>query len=217
MSSEITMTAIADAFIRLAETTPIEKISVSDIVTESGKNRKTFYYHFDCKATLIHWIFRHDLARVLTREFDENELVYEPKAPDTFPNLPYYARKKVGVRSIDAAGFANAYAECCEARHDFYAKAFRMTGHDSLGCYLISLYTPAIEEDVRTILGGRYLNEKNIRFLAEFFVDGAVAYTITTLNSPDKSDLLTDVGPFQNIVHSSIEHAIREQQAERVL
>ena len=65
MGSLDTMGLLGNSFIELAEHQPIEKISVSDIVAASGKNRKTFYYHFESKEHLIRWVFRRDLADVL--------------------------------------------------------------------------------------------------------------------------------------------------------
>ena len=53
MGSVDTMKLMGDAFVSLARRFPLEKISVSDIVAASGKNRKTFYYHFNDKSHLI--------------------------------------------------------------------------------------------------------------------------------------------------------------------
>ena len=38
---------IADALVQLCEEQPLKKVSISDIVERTGKNRKTFYYHFE--------------------------------------------------------------------------------------------------------------------------------------------------------------------------
>ena len=42
MASSDTMELMGESFVSLAEKLPIERISVSDIVAASGKNRKTF-------------------------------------------------------------------------------------------------------------------------------------------------------------------------------
>lgn len=44
---------IADAFVELCDEMPLKKVSISDIVERTGKNRKTFYYHFVDKEALI--------------------------------------------------------------------------------------------------------------------------------------------------------------------
>ena len=97
MGSLDTMGLLGNSFIELAEHQPIEKISVSDIVAASGKNRKTFYYHFESKEHLIRWVFRRDLADVLKANVADDDLLFESEGDDSFPSLPYYVHKKVGV------------------------------------------------------------------------------------------------------------------------
>lgn len=107
MGSMNTMSLIAETFVSLTEHEPPEKIAVSDIVAASGKNRKTFYYHFVDKNHLIAWIFRCDLGMLLHKRFDENLLVYEhdETGKDPLAQHPYYMFNKKGVRSLDQAGF----------------------------------------------------------------------------------------------------------------
>lgn len=52
-----TQNIIAAALRDLLEQKPLEAISVSDIVAKSGLSRKTFYYHFDDKYSLVNWMF----------------------------------------------------------------------------------------------------------------------------------------------------------------
>lgn len=47
---------IKEGFLECIKTTPYKKISVSQIVAESGISRKTFYYHFEDKNDLVRWI-----------------------------------------------------------------------------------------------------------------------------------------------------------------
>ena len=49
MSTLDTKRLIASAFVQLCEEHPLKKVSVSDIIEKTGKNRKTFYYHFVIK------------------------------------------------------------------------------------------------------------------------------------------------------------------------
>ena len=88
MGSLDTMGLLGNSFIELAEHQPIDKISVSDIVAASGKNRKTFYYHFESKEHLIRWLFRRDLADVLKANVADDDLLFEPEGDDSFPSRP---------------------------------------------------------------------------------------------------------------------------------
>ncbi len=217
MGSTDTMALLGNSFIELAEHSPIEKISVSDIVSASGKNRKTFYYHFEGKESLIRWIFRKDLADTLIEHIDVEELVYERQGGGTYPDLPYYVCKKVGVRSLDGSAFCEMLATCLQNRRSFYSKVLKFSGPGSLQAYLRRLYIPALTADIRFILSNRYLSDANVRFLAEFYTGAILTYIFDKVCDPTCSDILADVKPFQNIVHSSLESEIKKQQLQRVL
>ncbi len=217
MGSTDTMALLGNSFIELAEHSPIEKISVSDIVAASGKNRKTFYYHFEGKENLIRWIFRKDLSDALAASVDAEELVYEHQGLSTYPTLPYYVCRKVGVRSLDGSAFCEILATCLVNRRSFYSKVLKFTGPDSLQSYMRHLYVPALTADIRFILSNRYLSDANVRFLAEFYTGAILTYIIEKVCDPTCTDILGDVKPFQNIVHSSLESEIKKQQLQRVL
>lgn len=53
---------IANTLLTLAETYPLEKITVSQIIKTAGIGRQTFYNHFKDKNDLIYWIFCRTLS-----------------------------------------------------------------------------------------------------------------------------------------------------------
>ena len=55
----------ADALKRTLEQKPLSKISVSEIVSDCGVNRKTFYYHFENINDLLKWIIRQEAIEVV--------------------------------------------------------------------------------------------------------------------------------------------------------
>ena len=59
---------IVEAFWRMVEDGPYDKVSVRGLVRESGVNKNTFYYHFEGID---------DLARQATRDALEPELLLE--------------------------------------------------------------------------------------------------------------------------------------------
>ena len=83
--------------------------------------------------------------------------------------------------------------------------------------YLYRLYVPALEKDVRFILSNRFLKEESIRFLAEFSTGAFLSYFIGQTMDLRKADITEGIGPFVNIVHSSLENEIKEQQLRRML
>ncbi|MCH5256341.1 MAG: TetR/AcrR family transcriptional regulator C-terminal domain-containing protein [Lachnospiraceae bacterium] len=55
----------SEALKRALEQKPLSKISVSEIVSDCGVNRKTFYYHFENINDLLKWIIRQEAIEVV--------------------------------------------------------------------------------------------------------------------------------------------------------
>ena len=154
---------IADALVQLCEEQPLKKVSISDIVERTGKNRKTFYYHFEDKNALIIWKFRYDLGLELQHRFPENILVYKKDEDPSLSSFPFYITQKSGVRSLDHSKFFDAFAIVLERNRAFYMQAFAETGPATLREYLYDLYLPALRNDITIILANRYLHVKSWR------------------------------------------------------
>lgn len=71
---ELTKQLMADTLKKLASDKHLDKITISEIVNESGLNRQTFYYHFTDKQELICWIFDTEVA-ILTDKNNNNTLL----------------------------------------------------------------------------------------------------------------------------------------------
>jgi probable dihydroxyacetone kinase regulator len=74
--SQITKTALAASLKKISETTPIDRITVTQIVDDCGVNRQTFYYHFNDIYNLVAWIYQKDTM----------ETIGEKKTYDTWQN-----------------------------------------------------------------------------------------------------------------------------------
>ena len=119
---------IADALVQLCEEQPLKKVSISDIVERTGKNRKTFYYHFEDKNALIIWKFRYDLGLELQHRFPENILVYKKDEDPSLSSFSFYITQKSGVRSLDHSKFFDAFAIVLERNRAFYMQALPKPG-----------------------------------------------------------------------------------------
>lgn len=217
MNALNTMLLISDAFVSLCEEMPLRKVSISDIVAKTGKNRKTFYYHFENKDKLIIWIFRYDLGQVLQNHFPESALLYEEPTADSITRFPYYVTQKSGVRSLDHAKFFECFAEVLQNRRSFYRQALVENGPYSLRNYLYTLYLEAMKRDIDIILSNRYLSRESIDFLAEFYTCAFLYYYIRRCDQNGIAQLYPDPGPFANIIHDSLESEIKEAQMRRNL
>lgn len=208
---------IADALVELCNEQPLKKVSISDIVERTGKNRKTFYYHFEDKDALIIWKFRYDLGLELQNRFPENILVYKKGDEDSLAGFPYYITQKSGVRSLDHSKFFDSFALVLERNRSFYRQALTEMGPSALRNYLYDLYLPALRNDITIILANRYLPEENIEFLSEFYTCAFLSYFTRKCEQPGTKHLITNAGPFANIIHSSLESEIKEAQLRRNL
>lgn len=56
--STLTKKALASSLKRLMERTPLNKITVQEIVNDCELNRQTFYYHFQDIFDLLGWIYK---------------------------------------------------------------------------------------------------------------------------------------------------------------
>ncbi|MEG2627979.1 MAG: TetR/AcrR family transcriptional regulator C-terminal domain-containing protein [Raoultibacter sp.] len=218
MSSLTTKILLAETFVSLIAKSSNGKISVSDVIAASDKTRKTFYYHFHDRDELIVWIFRHDLANILEEHIDPSQLVYEKTKEGSLSAFPYYACIKKGVRSLDSTIFFQCLHDCIRKRSKYYSIVLQDTGLCSLQHYLFELYTPALKEDIHFILSNRFLKETNIAFLAEFYTGAFISALIRlAATNEDMSHALSEIGPFGNIIHSSLESEIAAQQLRRSL
>jgi len=55
MAGKSTKVRIMDALKELMESTPLERISVTDVASQAGISRQTFYYHFDSIYGIFDW------------------------------------------------------------------------------------------------------------------------------------------------------------------
>lgn len=62
-----TKKSLANSFKKLMKIKPVSKISITDIITESNVNRKTFYYHFDDICSLFKWIHQQDAIEYIKK------------------------------------------------------------------------------------------------------------------------------------------------------
>ena len=60
---------LAEAMKKAMKTKYFSKITVSEIIKESGVNRKTFYYHFEDIFALLKWMYEEEAIEVV-KHFD---------------------------------------------------------------------------------------------------------------------------------------------------
>jgi probable dihydroxyacetone kinase regulator len=139
----------AEAIMELMHRKPLDKITVSDIISFCGASRRTFYYHFKDKQDLICWIF------------------------------DWKVRTEVGVSdAIDEYGnrtyFINELLHHMYDNRGFYANALRSGAQNNLVSHLFNFIYNYRRQQISVVLDGRYMDPKGIKFLAEFFTHGII-------------------------------------------
>lgn len=75
MSAVTVREQIIDYVIETTESSSLGNVHVSKLVKELEINRNTFYYHFDSKLDVAIYVFRTDLAKVLTARIPQDYLI----------------------------------------------------------------------------------------------------------------------------------------------
>ena len=138
--SNITKRALAAALKDLMEETPLAKISVADICSRCGMNRKSFYYHFRDKYDLVNWIFDVEFMTLVTARSDSEtkELLEELCAY-------FYENRK------------------------FYRNALQVGGQNSFYEHFTEFMTALITDRVTSIMQMNEVHEFYVTFLADAF------------------------------------------------
>ena len=173
------------------EASSLSGIHISKLVKELGINRNTFYYHFDSKLDVAMYVFRVDLAREL-----------EAAKPEL---LPYYMHHEIGARLLDHAKFYKSLVRCVKTRPAFYRKLFTAK-EPEIKIRVFELFRPAIESDVRFVLGGRYMPRETFDFIVSQQLESLYQMPCYHLANPSASEILLDdaLNPFWNQANETL-------------
>lgn len=206
MSAVTVREQIIDYVIETTESSSLGNVHVSKLVKELEINRNTFYYHFDSKLDVAIYIFRTDLAKVLTARVPqdyliETELPLKPRPK----SLPYYMHREIGARLLDHSEFFKSLVHCVTSRPQFYRKLFTMN-EPEIKTRVFELFRPAIENDVRFVLGGRYMPRETFDFLVSQQLESLYQLPCYHLANPSSSQNLLDdsLNPFWNYSHETL-------------
>ena len=218
MAAPDTKQEIVDAFADMVRSDSLRKVRVATLIDKLGINRNTFYYHFANKYEVALYKFRVDLAFVLASRIDERDLISAPiNATAQTEMLPYYTHVEIGARTLDFSAFYRALVECVLKDEPFYHKVFTV-GEPEFETLFSELYRPAIEADIRFILGGRYLPAPTFDFMATMLVGHLSSILRYALAHPGDTDNLLDdrVNPFWNMPYEALTHGFQMHPVNRL-
>lgn len=139
--SQITKQALANSLQNLLKKTPLDKITVKELVEDCGVNRQTFYYHFQDIYDLLDWVF--------TREAED--AIAENKTYETWQQ-----------------GFLQAFRRV-EERKSLIRNVYNSAGREHLERYLYQMVYDVLIDVIHELAKGRAVAEEDQRFIANFY------------------------------------------------
>lgn len=183
--SNITKKAIADGFKLLMTKKPFEKITISDITSECGLNRQTFYYHFRDKYELLNWVFYNEAITPLAENL-------------TFDN---WNQKLLQLLTT------------IKNNSKFYTNALRTSYGVEFRQYMMKIATDVFIEAIDNI--SKQLDEKDKIFIAEFFAYGVVGTMTEWITKGMRATPETIVTHLENMVYDCQKLAVSRYIKER--
>lgn len=140
-SSHITKKALANSLKELMKDTPLNKLSVKDIVDKCGLNRQTFYYHFQDIFDLVEWIYKTEAV----------ESIDQYRSYDTWTD-----------------GFYRIFIYI-ENNKAFCLNTLNSLGRNHLDMYLYSVTNDLLLGVVNEVASGMMVREEDRKFIANFY------------------------------------------------
>lgn len=179
MKNEETLFLFAKAIKTLIKKQPLDKITVTDIVSTAGKTRQTFYRHFQDKYDLVNWYFE----KLVLKSFEE---MNQGGSLQEALNLKFafieqeHAFFKEAFKSNDYNNLIH-YDFCCI--YDFYKKfIYKKTGKDLSKDidFLLNMYCRgSVDMTVDWVLNDMPIKKEEIvQYLMDAIPDKLEAYMI---------------------------------------
>lgn len=160
---------------------PLDKVTISDLATDCGISRMSFYYHFKDIYDLVEWICVEDGRRALQ----------DKKTYDTWQE---------GLSHIFEAVLENK---------PFIQNVYRSVSRDKIESYLYKLTYSLIADVVEEKCTGSGLAQSDKSFIAEFYKYGFVGVMLDWIADGMKADYKELTDRICILMHGSIDNSIR--------
>ncbi|GJM82929.1 TetR family transcriptional regulator [Paenibacillus sp. HMSSN-139] len=140
-SSHLTKKALAASLKSRMTHTPLNKITVKDLVDDCGLNRQTFYYHFQDIYELLGWIYQTEAVDAIAGE----------RSYRTWTN-----------------GFLKIF-KYIEDNRAFCLNTLNSLARSHLDSYLYNVTNSLVMGVVEEVSAGMHVDEADQRFLANFY------------------------------------------------
>ncbi len=185
--SQTTKRALEDSLKRLLLKKPLHRITVTDIATDCGINRMTFYYHFKDIYDLVEWACVQDAARALDGK----------KTHDTWQQ-----------------GFLQIFDAVLENK-PFILNVFHSVSREQVEQYLYRLTFDLLIGVVEEQSAGMTVREEDKRFIADFYKFAFVGLMLDWIRGGMKDDPKRIVDRLSLLVQGDFARALEKYRTDR--
>ena len=178
ITSMNTKRALANSLRKAMEKKTFSKITVSEIITDCGVNRKTFYYHFQDIYALLKWMLEQDAIEVV-KKFD---LIVDYEEAITF--VMNYVE-------------SNTHLINC---------AYDSIGHDQVKSFFYSDFISVVDNlisSAETKLG-KHLEQNYKRFLVKFYTEALSGMIMDWIKDKETLDRDVVIKHISNTVRTTL-------------
>lgn len=175
-NKDVITRAIAETTKQLMRQKPVEKITVSEICSESGVNPRTFYRYFRDKYDVAAWIYNNS-SLTLGRDVPGWTI---------WDYMPYIVEVLYNDR-------------------DFYRHAFQFRGQNSLRWHSLNLLHPILERDYAAAFPDKLSLDFFIEHICEMSFDSFVIWLSMEPCPEPERYLDYFVGAFRSVCGRSVE------------
>lgn len=142
-----TKKALSASLKKYMEQKPLSKITVSDIISDCGVNRKTFYYHFEDIRTLLKWTLEQEAIEVV-KQFDllleyEDAMIFAMNYVDDNKHILNCAYDSMGREELKRF-FYQDFIGIMRKIVDSVEKEMGLNADEALKEFVSAFYTEAI-------------------------------------------------------------------------
>ena len=185
--SLITKKAIAAGLKEITKKKNFDKITVSDITEICGLNRQTFYYHFQDKYELVDWIYYNEVISIMVNDLDYDN--WDTKI------LQFLTK----IKEEDY----------------FYINTLKAPVENEFREYLFKVTVELLCDIISEITANSTANEKDIRFIAEFYAFGIVGVIVSWAQHGMKETPKYITAQLKNLVDGTEKYATLRYQMKK--
>jgi probable dihydroxyacetone kinase regulator len=185
--SDLTKRALSASLKKLLLEKPLSKITVSDVTTDCGVNRQTFYYHFADLADLIEWTCLEDADKAI-------------------------ADKKTFATWQE--GFLHVFQLMKEDK-PFIMNIVHSISLEQLELYLYKLVYPLLKGVVDEQAAGMKVREEDKQFIADFYKYAFVGLVLNWIKNGMKDDPQKVVDGTSALVTGTLQNALQAVRLDK--